>query len=238
MVGRWKSRILARGLAACLLTASLATSLACGAANETGSTLTEDEFHQAQEQRLGDWQSNYNEMVSALQLDAGDQASLESAFLERDRRLRDWFDSPRGRRLIELEALLAKEAQSRDLQSVRAITAEGKPLRAEVADLIKASDEEVLAALTPEQGRAWEGYLLSNRLLELMESLELSPGQIETLRNSAPRFLDQAKQAGEPNPPAAAFLQYEQWAERQVLDPVQQGMYAAVKRKNPLRSLR
>ncbi len=234
MVGRRKNRFLVRGLAGCLLVVCLA----CGADNQTGSSVTEEEILQAQEQRLGDWQSDYDEMVTALGLDAESQASLESAFLERDRRLRNWFDGPKGRRLIELEALLAKEAQNRDLQSVRSITAEGKPLRAEVRDLIKASDEEVLAVLTPEQRGAWDGYLLSKRLLELMESLELSPEQIEALRDNAPRFLDQAKQAGEPNPPAAAFLQYERWAERQVLDPVQQGMYAGTKRENPLRSLR
>lgn len=210
-------------------------SIACGG---TDNALSEAQLAEEQESRLRGWESHFEEMSQALSLDEAERASLTGAFLERDDVLREWLEGPEGRRLIELEAQLADAAGSRDLSGVRAITSEASPLRRKFERLVADSEATLLSTLTPEQQRDWDTWRLSKKLLDLMEGIGLSEEQKLQIRERAFDFLAQAHGAGEPNPEAAAFLEFERWAQRSVLDSTQSGMYEEIKRENPLRSLR
>lgn len=226
-----------RGSLGILSVTALVFLLACGG-NPEDSEAPSASAEQATADPLGDWRPEFEEMASALDLQGAERQSLEDAFLARDEKLRAWLDGPEGTRLFKLEAELKEAATDRDLGRVRAITDQSDPLRRKFRNLVESTQRDVLDSLSPDNQRLWDVIQLYNRLHELMREVGLSEEQNHRLREGAYDFLLQAHQRGEPNPEAAAFLDYERWAENQVLDTVQRGMYQDIKRENPFRSLR
>ena len=77
---------------------------------------------------------------------------------------------------------------------------------------------------------------MSERILDLMQPLNLSHRQISQVRTEALTTVPAT--ANEPNPKAAAYMKLEQTVERSVLTPEQRQAFGEIKKKNPLRSLR
>jgi hypothetical protein len=187
---------------------------------------------------LGDWRPRFEAMADALNLQGADRDRLADAFLNRDRELRAWLDSADGRRFLRLEAELREATADRDLNRVRTVTGEAGPLRRHFEQLIESSERDLLASLSPGLRDRWAAHRLYTRLADFMDPLGLSPDQQSALAERAGYFLRLAREGGEPNPDAAAFLEFERWAEGSVLEPDQQAMYEGIKRANPMRSLR
>lgn len=184
-----------------------------------------------------EWQAEYDAMAADLPLSPAESDALRAAFKSVQDDLRGWMNGPDGKRLIELEADMAAAAKRRDLGGVQAATSAARPLRDAFEAKIAAGKRGLLNALTPENRSRWGGHRLASHLLELMAPLGLSPEQQAAIRDNAAKALDQAAASGEPNPQAAAFLEFEKWLEASVLTPEQRTAYEAVKRAKPMRSL-
>lgn len=212
--------------------------LACGGDSETSTGVGESDDESQAEAPIDDWRPEFEEMASALNLQGADRNALESAFSSRYETLSEWLEGPDGTRLKKLETELREATANRDLQRVRSITNEAGPLRRRFESMIESTQSDVLASLPVEKQREWDMHQLYMKLYEHMEPLGLSEEQKTRMREATFDFLRRAHQKGEPNPMAAAYLEYERWAENNVLDSIQFGMYQDIKRENPLRSLR
>lgn len=208
--------------------------VACGA----GGGVPPEEAAAARSELEATWQAEYDAMAAAVPLSADEASKLEQAFESFHADLAAWLDGPEGQRLMALEAEMKAAARGKDLAGVRAATGEARPLRDTFEQKIKAGQQALLDALTPENRARWKGHKLAAHLLELMEPLELSPQQRSAIESNAAAALAQAEARGEANPPAAAFLELERWAETQVLSPDQRSAYEGIKKGAPLRSLR
>lgn len=221
-----------------LTMAALAFLVACGGNSDESNSTGSPDKGTATASPVDDWRPEFDEMASALSLQGPERDALEAAFQSRDQKLRDWLESPDGTRFLKLEDELREATADRDLGRVRSITDRAGPLRRNFETMIESTQRDILASLSPEKQREWDMYQLYMKLYELMEPVGLSEEQKSRLREATFDFLRRAHQNGEPNPMAAAFLEYERWAEISVLDSTQRGMYQAIKKENPLRSLR
>lgn len=181
-----------------------------------------------------DWTAEYDAMAAALELSAEEVAALQDAFRRREEVVGGWL-AQNGARLRELEQEMKSAARRRDLSTVQRVKAEATPLRTQLRDLIASHQADIHATLTPDNRLQWDAHQLAERLLELMETLELTPEQIDQIRDAA-LTAAQAK-ANEPNPAAAGYLHLEKSVEAGVLTPAQQGRFNQIKQKKPLRSL-
>lgn len=184
-----------------------------------------------------EWEAELDAMAAALPLSPGETDALRAAFQAVQDDLRGWMNGPDGQRLIELEADMAAAAKRKDLAGVQAATSAARPLRDTFEAKIAAGKQGMMDALTPENRSRWGGHRLASHMLELMAPLGLSPEQQAAIRDNAAAAMDKAAARGEPNPPAAAFLELEKWLESSVLTPEQRTAYEAVKRAHPMRSL-
>ena len=192
---------------------------------------------QADLQQKNSLQADFEEMVQVLELNSNEQGALEKRFVERERALTEWLEGAKGQQLIALEAKMKEQTQSKDLQGLKATIAQAKPLREEIVKFIQSSKNDMLDSLGPDRRAQWEGYEVCRKLFEVMEPLVLDETQKEDIYYESIEALLRARQSGESNPKAAAFLQLEQWAEQQVLDNAQYDIYQAIKQSQPMRSL-
>jgi len=197
----------------------------------------QDEEKHESTQRNSDWESEYTEMASAVGLGLADSQRLRTIFEERETELGGWLRGPKGTQLVELETRLRSAAKSSDLSETRKVIAKATPLRREFEGLIESYKTKIMNALTPQQQSQWQGHQLAEKILELMLSLNLDANQQQQIRTAAVQTIDQAKQQGQPNPPAAAFLELEEWIEGNLLSGDQRKAYVEVKKENPMRSL-
>lgn len=177
----------------------------------------------------------YAEMVSVLELTDEESANLQGAYRARNEAHSTWM-AENGAKLTRLEREMAEAAKARDLSGVKASKAQAEPLRDELRNLLDAHQEAIHAALSAENQERWKAHLLGNRLLKLMEPLDLSEEQVSEVHAQA--VLAVQASANESNPEAAGFLQLEKSVEASVLSSAQRQAYEGVKEKNPLRSLR
>jgi hypothetical protein len=184
-----------------------------------------------------DWESQHTEMVSILALNPTDAQRLRTVFQARETELGGWIRGDRGAKLVELETALRAAATNSELTETRKFIAQATPLRREFEALAEGHETNILNALTPAQQNQWQGHQLAQKLLDLMAPLNLDPTQQEQIRAAATQAIAQAKQQQQPNPPAAAFLELEKWAEDNILNGNQRQAYAPIKQKNALRSL-
>lgn len=182
-----------------------------------------------------DWHVEYDRMNAVLDLSEQEQSALQAAYLAREEEHSTWM-AANGRRLVELEQQMKKAAKSRDLGGVRAAKAKATPLRTELRELLARHEAAITGALTPDNQSAWAAAGLAERLLELMTPLNLTEDQIAQIYAEAAIAVQ--KSANEPNPSAAGFIALEKGVEVRVLKAEQKDAYAAVKKKNPMRSLR
>jgi hypothetical protein len=184
-----------------------------------------------------EWQAQYDDMTIRLSLSPAESDALRAAFDNMQSELTAWMEGENGKRLIELEGRIATATRNSDLAGVQSAIREATPLRESFRAQIDAHGENLLNAMSPDNRATWEALRLSDHLIELMEPLNLRQDQIAAIENNAGPALQQAKGRGEPNPPAAAFLELEKWVEANVLDAQQRDAYAAVKADRPMRSL-
>lgn len=182
-----------------------------------------------------DWAAEYERMTSALELSEDEEAALRSAFQAREQAVADWMQST-GAQLTQLEREMAAAAKDRDLREVQRTTMEARPLRDELRTLIESHQAAILAALSPANRLDWAAYELAERLLNLMEPLDLTPLQVEKIRDESRSAVQASSE--ESNPSAAGFLKLEQTVEADVLAEDQRREFAAIKQKNPMRSLK
>jgi hypothetical protein len=182
-----------------------------------------------------DWKAEFEEMVSTLELNDQEAAKLKQAFEKREGALAAWFNE-KGAQLKELEKEMLAAARNRDLPGVRDLKEKAQPLRDELRKTAETLEASIRAALPESRRVEWEAHRLAKRLIGLMESLKLSAEQVATIDFKAAEALKFA--AGEKNPQAAGFLKLERDVEQSVLTPEQREPYQAIKKKNPLRSLK
>lgn len=183
------------------------------------------------------WQAEYDEMVSVLGLRSDEAQRLRTAFEQREAEAGEWLKGERGKSLAQLEGQLKQAAKGKNAAETKQIIAKATPLRKELMSIIDRHQANILGALSPERQVQWQGHKVAEKLLETMASLKLDPTQQQYIRNGAVEAIGRALQARQPNPPAAAFLELEQWAENSVLSPAQRQAYQETKKKAPVRSL-
>ena len=131
---------------------------------------------------------------------------------------------------------MKRAAKARDLAGLRQAKAKAEPLRNELRELLKTHESNIREALSPEYRLKWEAHQVSERILDLMQPLNLSDQQISQVRTEAISTVRAS--VNEPNPKAAAYLKLEQTVELSVLTAEQRQAFQEIKKKNPLRSLK
>lgn len=189
----------------------------------------------AEASRTDEWSDEFERMKSALTLSDDEQAGLQAAFESRQQEYTAWM-AEHGADLESYEKKMMAAARSRDLGGVRSAKAKAEPLRNELRALLASHQDAIIGALSAENQTAWAAAGLADRLLELMVPLELSEEQSNQIQANAVTAAQQA--AGEPNPSAAGFLNLEKAVERSVLTADQRTAYEAIRKKNPMRSLK
>jgi hypothetical protein len=179
-----------------------------------------------------DWKPEFARMESELELSDAESNALQAAFEAREADVSAWM-TQKGVRLRTLESTMKSAARSKDLGGVRKAIAEAKPLREELRSVINEAQEAITTALTDANQTAWKAVLLRDRLLELMEPLQLSDEQ-EQLIHAEARNVVQSSVA-EVNPEAAGFIKLEKAVESSILTPAQRVDYEPIKKKNALR---
>lgn len=181
--------------------------------------------------------SELDQMNRVLSLDPTQSEALLAAYEKRDSEISAWLAGEKGQRLIALEADMARAAREQDLEGVRNATSQAKPLRMEIIMLIGDHEGAMRALLSEAQRDQWDGFQIAAEMLDLMEPLQLDGAQRSAIEAAGPQALTQARERGEVNPSAAAFLDLERWAEESVLSPEQRAGYGPIKSKHGLRSL-
>jgi hypothetical protein len=174
-------------------------------------------------------------MNAVLELSDQENANLKAAFQASNEALAQWR-TEKGAKLAEFEQQMKLAAKNRDLAGVRRAKAQVDPLSKELRDLVRKHKSLVRNALSPEHQLAWDAHQLAERILEVMQPLNLSDQQIAQIRTDS---LAAARESvNEINPSAAGFMNLEQVVELNVLTDEQRRAYQDVKKKKPLRSLK
>jgi len=182
-----------------------------------------------------DWKEEFDTMTTAVPLSNEESARLRAAFEFREEEVSQWMAS-NGARLEGFEKQMRQAAKSKDLSGVRSAKSKAEPLRNELRALIEKHQAEIEGALSADNAVAWASWQLTTRLTDLMQDLSLTPVQVAEIRTAAGTAVENS--AGEKNPRAAGFLALERAVESQILTADQRTAYEAVKKKNPMRSLR
>jgi hypothetical protein len=178
-----------------------------------------------------EWRAEYDKFAAALTLSDEEAGCLKTAFETRERVISQWT-AEKGESLKQMEREMQAAAKARDLTTVSRLTEQARPLRDELTKLVKTHKENIRGALTPDNRNRWEAQALSKALLNLMAPLK----QMADIRAAA---LPAAKaSASAKNPPAAGYLDLERTVEASILTAEQRTAFAAIKKKNALRSLK
>ncbi len=180
------------------------------------------------------WTAEYEQISAVLELSDQDKAKLKAAFEARAEALTQWW-TEKGATLAQFEQQMKQAAKDRDLTGFRQAKAKAQPLRNEFRKLLKTHRSNILEALSPEYRLKWEAHLVSERILELLQPLNLSDQQISQVRTEA--LSSVSASVNKPNPRAAAYMKLEQTVERSVLSAEQRQTFQEIKKKIPLRSL-
>jgi len=182
-----------------------------------------------------DWTVEYEKMGSVLELSEEESTNLKAAFQSRERAFSVWM-SENGARLEQLERQMFAAAKSRDLAGFKRAKTQVGPLRNELRSLLKTHQDNLQGTLSAENRRQWNAYKMAEKLLKLMEPLNLTEEQISAIRPQAVSVVQAS--AHEQNPKAIGYLRLEQAVESSVLTADQRQAFEAIKKKNRLRSLK
>jgi hypothetical protein len=127
-------------------------------------------------------------------------------------------------------------AKSKDLGSLQNWKQKAEPLKKELVDTAERFKVTIREALPAKKRLEWEAHKLYERLLELMQPLNLSEEQKKEVRAKSHTAAEES--AEEANPQASGFLKAEREVETDVLSPEQQKEYESIKKKHPLRSMK
>ncbi len=181
------------------------------------------------------WTAEYEQISAVLELSDQEKAKLKAAFKARAEAFTQWR-TEKVAKLAQFEQQMKRAAKDRDLAGFRRATAKAGPLRNELRKLLKTHQANILEALSPEYRLKWEAHQVSERILDLMQPLNLSDRQISQVRTEAPSTVRAS--VNEPNPKAVAYLKLERTVELSVLTAEQRQAFQEIKKKNPLRSLK
>ncbi len=181
------------------------------------------------------WTAEYEQISAVLELSDQEKSKLKAAFEARAEALTQWW-TEKGAKLAQFERQMKRAAKDRDLTGFRRATAKAKPLRNELGRLLKTHRSNILEALSPEYRLKWDAHQVSERILDLMQPLNLSDQQITQVRTEALSTVRAS--VNKPNPRAAAYMKLELTVERSVLTTEQRQAYQEIKKKNSLRSLK
>ena len=174
-------------------------------------------------------------MNAVLELSDQEQATLKAAFEARVEAVTQWGTEKRAT-LVKYEQQMKQAAKDRDLVGLRQAKAKAEPLRNELRELLKTHRSKIREALSPEYRFKWDAHQVSERILDLMQPLNLTDQQISQVQAKALSTVRAS--VNQPNPQAAAYMELEQTVERNVLTAEQSQAFEEIKKKNPLRSLK
>ncbi len=180
------------------------------------------------------WTAEYAQMNAVLKLSDQEKAKLKAAFDARVEAVTQWW-TEKGAKLVQLERQMKRAAKARDLTGLGRITAKAGPLRNELRELLKTHESNILETLSPEYRLKWEAHQVSEKILNLMQPLNLSDRQISQVRTEAPSTVRAS--VNEPNPKAVAYLKLERTVELSVLTAEQRQAFQEIKKKHPIRAL-
>jgi hypothetical protein len=180
------------------------------------------------------WTAEYEQISAVPGLSDQEKAKLKAALEARAEALTEWR-TEEGAELAQFEQQMKQTAEARDLTGLRAAKAKAEPLRDELRELLETHRSNIREALSPKHQLEWEAHQVSERVLDLMQPLDLSDQQISQVRTEALSTVRTS--VNESNPGAAAYLKLEQTLEVSVLTAEQRQAFQEIKRKNPLRSL-
>ncbi len=184
---------------------------------------------------LDEWKIVFAEMQQVLELSNDESEKLKQTFEHQVNLLKQWYDE-NGAKIAEGDRQIRDAARDRNLAAVRKIQQEVGAVKRKGMAMHAAMDAAVLQALSESHRHRWLGHRLAARFLQLTEPLKLSDEQKTQINQLA---IDAAKQTSStPNPQAAGFLELEKKAEAQVLNATQKSDYAAIKKRNKMRSLK
>ena len=181
------------------------------------------------------WTAEYEQMNTVLELSDQEKAKLKAAFEARAEAITQW-GTKNGEKLAQFEQQMKQAAKARDLSGLRRAKAKAEPIRDELRELLKTHESNIREVLSPKYRLKWEAHQVSERILDLMQPLNLSDQQISQVRTESLSTVNAS--ANEPNPKAAAYMKLEQTVELSVLAAEQRQAFQEIKKKNPLRSLK
>lgn len=181
------------------------------------------------------WTAQYEQMGAVLELSDREKATLKAAFEARAHAVTGWW-TEKGAKLVQFEQQMKEAAKDRNLGGLRQATARAQPLRNELRELVRTHQSNILEALPGKSRLEWEAHQVSEKILDLMQPLNLSDRQISQVRTEA--LVTVRACVDEPNPQAAAYLRLEQAVEGSVLTAEQRRAFHEIKQKHPLRSLK
>ena len=181
------------------------------------------------------WAAEYEQMNTVLELPDQEKAKLKAAFEAYAEAVTQWW-TEKGAELPQFEQQMKRAVKARDLAGLRRAKAKAEPLRNELRELLKTHESNIREVLSPKYRLKWEAHQVSERILDLMQPLNLSDQQISQVRTEALSTVRAS--VNEPNPKAAAYLKLEQTVELSVLTAQQRQTFQEIKKKSPLRSLK
>ena len=181
------------------------------------------------------WTAEYEQMNAVLELSDQEKAKLKAAFEARAEAIMQWW-AEKGTKLAQFEQQMKRAVKARDLAGLRRAKAKAEPLRNELRELLKTHESNIREVLSPKYRLKWEAHQVSERILDLMQPLNLSNQQISQVRTESLSTVHMS--ANKPNPKAAAYMKLEQTVELSMLTAQQRQAFQEIKKKHPLRSLK
>lgn len=181
------------------------------------------------------WTEEYERMVSVLGLSGQESQTLKAAYEARAETLTQWW-TEKGSQFKQYQQEMMQAAKTRDLAGVRRAKEKVDPLRKELDALLEAQQSTIRNALSSDHLFKWDVRQVSERILDIMQPVNLSDQQKSRVQTEAGSAVHAS--VNEINPKAAAYMKLEQAVERSVLTAQQRQEFQDIKKKHPLRSLK
>ena len=180
---------------------------------------------------LDGWKTQYDEMVSQLNLDDQESAKLKSAFESKLKPVKEWY-AENGDRLAGLESKMKSALKEKSLSKMREFKSKATALRDEVLKLHEKYDQAIEDALSDEKRWKWFAHNNVQRIVKNGESLELSDSQIEKMYQIAYDAVVAAK--SEHSPEQKGYGKLLDQFKSKVLNASQKKSFDALLKRKPL----
>ncbi len=132
----------------------------------------------AEEARKLGRRDEFKQMIALLELDGDQRERFDQAVADRAQKLEDHRESDKHKQYMALRDQVKAARKAKDERKVQQLQQKLDPIQAEHQAFMEKIRAEVLDVLTPEQKKAWTGYVLWERTIPRFGRAKLSDDQM------------------------------------------------------------